>query len=164
LAFIRRTRLSPAQRTLSIGVTQSGSDVAGEFAEWTAKISFDPDAGPNYGNVTATIAIGSLTLGSLSNQALSADFFDAATFPTATFQADIIDGTDSAFKAEGTLTIKGISIPVAMPFTLDITDKTAAMNGNLTVNRYDFAVGDGTDDATLAPEVLIQIALTAVQQ
>jgi len=42
--------------TLSIGVTQSGSDISGEFSEWTAQIAFNPEATPNYGDVTATIA------------------------------------------------------------------------------------------------------------
>jgi len=150
--------------TLSIGVTQSGSDISGEFSEWTAQIAFNPEATPNYGDVTATIAIGSLTLGTLSAQALGADYFDATAFPTATFQADIVDGDDGAFEANGTLTIKGISVPVSMPFALDIEGSTATMTGNLTVNRRDFTIGDTTDDATLAPQVLIQIALTAIQQ
>lgn len=146
--------------TVSIGITQLGSDVTGNFSEWTASIAFDPEAGPNFGEVTAQIAIDSLTLGTVTGQAMGADFFDQSNHPTATFAARIT-GTQNDYRAEGTLTIKGISAPVVLPFALQIDGDTATMNGNLTVNRRDFAIGDGTDDGSLAPEVLIQIELIA---
>lgn len=146
---------------ISIGVTQFGNDISGAFSDWTAQISFSPDNGPQYGNVTTTIAIGSLTLGTLSAQAMGQDFFDVANFPTAIFKAVIIEGTETDYVAEGTLTIKDISVPVRLPFVLSLEDDVATMSGNLTVNRRDFSVAQDTDDGTLAPNVLIQITLTA---
>ncbi|MGR3490846.1 MAG: cytochrome b/b6 domain-containing protein, partial [Shimia sp.] len=74
--------------TLGIEVTQFGSPVTGSFADWTAAISFDETApADNKGDVTVTVAIGSLTLGSVTDQALGPDFFDAGVFPTALFTA-----------------------------------------------------------------------------
>jgi len=124
--------------TLSIGVTQFGNDISGSFSDWTAQISFDPET--SLGDVTATISIGSLSLGTVTAQAMGADFFDAGTFAAATFQANIT-GTADGYVADGTLTIKGIAIPVSMPFEMTIDADVATMRGNLTVNRRDFNIG-----------------------
>jgi len=149
---------------VAIGVTQFGNKVEGEFTDWTADITFDPDGGPDYGRVSAKIAIGSLTLGTLSSQALGADFFDAAAFPTATFDADIVDGDDGNYLADGILTIKGNSVPTILDFTMTITDQTAVMAGDVFVQRSSFAIGESTDENTLGPQVSIQINVTAQRE
>ena len=144
--------------SLAIEVRQLGSTVRGEFADWTAAIDFDPQTGT--GRVEATVAIVSLTLGSVTSQAMGPDYFDAEAFPTATFTADIRPEAQ-AYVAEGTLTLKGTELPVRLPFTLDLEGDTARMEGTLELNRRDFGIGEGTDDATLGPSVPVLVALTA---
>ncbi len=149
--------------TLAITVTQLGSAVQGSFGDWTAAISFDPDGTGVLGNVTTTVAITSLTLGSVTNQAMGADFFNAETFPTATFQADIT-AAETDYVANGTLTIKDNTIPVALPFTLDIADDTATMTGQLALDRRDFGIGQSMNDETnLGFPVIVDINLTATR-
>ncbi len=148
---------------IAIKITQFGSDVSGQFADWTSSITFDPTPAEIMGQVKTTIAIGSLILGSVTDQAMGADYFDVAQFAQATFVADIKPDGD-AFIADGTLTIKGISIPLAMPFTLDITDQTAEMQANITLDRRDFAIGlSQQDDSNLGFAVDVAISLTASQ-
>jgi polyisoprenoid-binding protein YceI len=66
--------------------------------------------------------------------------------------------------ARGTLTIKGQSVPVEMPFTLMIEDGTARAEGSLTVDRRDFAIGIGTQDpGSLGFEVVISFDLLATR-
>ncbi len=149
--------------TLAITVTQLGSAVQGSFGDWTAAISFDPDGTGVLGDVTTTVAITSLTLGSVTNQAMGADFFNAETFPTATFQADIT-AAETGYVADGTLTIKDNTIPVALPFTLDIADDTATMTGQLALDRRDFGIGQSMNDETnLGFPVIVDINLTATR-
>ncbi len=149
--------------TLAITVTQLGSAVQGSFGDWTAAISFDPDGTGVLGDVTTTVAITSLTLGSVTNQAMGADFFNAETFPTATFQADIT-AAETDYVADGTLTIKDNTIPVALPFTLDIADDTATMTGQLALDRRDFGIGQSMNDETnLGFPVIVDINLTATR-
>ncbi len=149
--------------TLAITVTQLGSAVQGSFGDWTAAISFDPDGTGVLGDVTTTVAITSLTLGSVTNQAMGADFFNAETFPTATFQADIT-AAETGYVADGTLTIKDNTIPVALPFTLDIADDTATMTGQLALDRRDFGIGQSMNDETnLGFPVMVDINLTAIR-
>ncbi|WP_394152587.1 cytochrome b/b6 domain-containing protein [Loktanella salsilacus] len=149
--------------TLAITVTQFGSPVQGSFADWTAAITFDPDADTDAGQVDVTIAIGSLTLGSVTDQAMGADFFNAESFPTATFTAPITK-TAEGYVADGTLTLKGTAAPVILPFNLTLDGNTATMQGSTTLNRQTYAIGDSMNDETnLGFDVTVDIALTATK-
>jgi cytochrome b561/polyisoprenoid-binding protein YceI len=150
--------------TLNISVTQMGSTVEGSFADWTANIAYSqtPDANGKHGEVEVTVAIPSLTLGSVTDQAMGPDFFNAENHPTATFTADIL-AENGDHIALGTLSIKGSTVPVEMPFSLSIDDGTAAAEGSLSVDRRDFQIGMGTDEGSLAFAVDISFALTAMR-
>ena len=149
--------------TISLTITQLGSPVSGTFGEWTAAISFDPEAAGTMGNVSTTIAISSLELGSVTGQAMGADFFDVGSFPTANFQADIV-AAETGYIADGTLTIKGNSVPVALPFTLEIDGETATMSGEISLDRRDFGIGQSVgDESNLGFGVDVDIDLTAVR-
>ncbi|MEJ6398024.1 cytochrome b/b6 domain-containing protein [Yoonia sp. 208BN28-4] len=146
---------------IAITVKQLGSDVTGRFENWTAAIVFDPDSGT--GNVETTIAIGSLTLGSVTEQAMGADFFDVAQYETAVFAADITPA-DTGYLADGTLTLKGETVPVSLPFTLEIADDTATMAGQMTLDRTAFKIGESmADEGSLGFGVQIDVTLTATQ-
>ncbi|KIC49118.1 cytochrome b/b6 domain-containing protein [Tateyamaria sp. ANG-S1] len=150
--------------TLAITVTQLGSEVEGQFADWTAAISFDETVeNGTAGTVEVTVSIGSLTLGSVMDQAMGPDFFNAQEFPTATYVADIVPVVDG-YEAQGTLTIKGQSMPVTLPFGLSIDGDTASMAGGLTLNRLDFNVGETmADESSLAFAVGVDVDLTATR-
>lgn len=147
---------------LSIVVQQMGSDVRGTFADWTAQISFDETVTSGVaGSVEVTIAIASLTLGSVTGQALGADYFDAETFPRAVFKADILR-SDAGYEAQGSLTIKDNTMPVTLPFSLDMAQGVATMQGSTAVDRRDFAVGAGQkDESSLGFTVAVEVSLTA---
>lgn len=152
--------------TLGITMQQLGSDISGSFADWTAAINFaeTPDSNGIHGDVEVVIAIGSLTLGSVGNQALAPDFLAAEAFPTAVFAASILS-QDSGYVAEGTLTLKGAEVPVALPFTLSIQDGTATMTGSTAINRTDFNVGEKyPDEESVGFTVNINVELTAKRQ
>lgn len=146
---------------IAITVAQFGSDVSGSFADWTSEISFDPAPADIMGDVTTVISIGSLTLGSVTSEAMGADYFDAVTFPTATFTAQIKPDGDS-YIADGSVTIKGVTVPVQMPFDLILDGDTAQMTGTVTLERLAFNVGESqTSAANLGFDVVVNISLTA---
>lgn len=148
--------------TLAIAITQMGSTVEGRFADWTAQITFaEPDAPGPAGDVTVTVAIASLTLGSVSDQAMGPDFFDAETWPTARFTAEILR-TETGYEARGPLAIRDRTVPVVLPFTLQIDGDTARMQGALTLDRMAFGVGESVSDSgTLGLDVQVNVSLTA---
>ncbi|MEL6168238.1 MAG: cytochrome b/b6 domain-containing protein [Pseudomonadota bacterium] len=152
--------------TIGISVLQLGSAVDGSFADWTAAISFDPDqVGDTKGEVDVTIAIGTLTLGSVSSQAMGPDFFAVEMFPTATFAGPILE-TETGFVVEGSLTIKDNSTPVTLPFTIDIADNVATVQGAITLDRRNYEIGTATyaDESSLGFPVDVSIALTAQKE
>lgn len=148
--------------SLSIGITQLGSAVTGEFTDWTAAITFDPRDTPGpAGSVEVTINIGSLTLGTVSAQAMGPDFFDAERFPTATFTGQI-ERTADGYTATGPLTIKGTSQDLTLPFDLVLSEGTATAQGAALVKRLDFGVGQSMPTAdSLGFDVEIRFDLTA---
>jgi polyisoprenoid-binding protein YceI len=149
--------------TIGITVKQLGSDVQGEFAEWVAAIEFSETATDgSHGTAEVTIAIGSLTLGSVTGQAMGADYFDAAGFPTATFTATLIPDGDG-YAADGTLTLKGATIPVRFPFDLTIEGDTATMSAQTTLARLDYDIGANQNESSLGLSVIVDIALTATR-
>ena len=147
--------------TLAITVNQLGSDVGGQFNDWTAAITFDETAEGVMGNVEVTIAIPSLTLGSVTAEALKPEYFNAEAHPTATFTADITR-TDTGYVATGDLTIKESSVPVELPFDLKLDGDRAEMTGGLTVDRRDFGIGPEAE-SSVKPPVEISVGLTATR-
>lgn len=149
---------------LDISVRQFGQAVSGGFASWTADITFDDSEGiGDKGDVVVEIAIGSLTLGTVTDQAFGVDYFDVTQFPTARFEAPITL-TEDGYQADGTLSLRGVVVPVALPFELEIEGIEARMRGSLVLDRRAFSIGDTmTEPAQLGFEVEVAIALTAVQ-
>jgi polyisoprenoid-binding protein YceI len=67
--------------------------------------------------------------------------------------------------AIGDLTIRGKTMPVVIPFTLDIENKTAHMKGEVSLNRTNFGIGQGqwADESTVKHDVKVIIDLKAAQ-
>ncbi|UWQ85112.1 cytochrome b/b6 domain-containing protein [Leisingera caerulea] len=151
--------------TVGISVTQMGSAVSGSFGEWDAVINFEEPAAPGpAGDVEVTIAIPSLKLGTVTQQAMGADYFDSASFPTALFKAEIEKLADG-YEADGTLTIKGQTVPVTLPFDLALDGTTAKMTGGLTLNRLDFGIGKSLpDESSLGFAVEVAVELEAERE
>ncbi|MFN3972981.1 MAG: cytochrome b/b6 domain-containing protein [Gemmobacter sp.] len=150
-----------AEGRLTFSLRQMGATVEGRFDRWTAEITFDADTGT--GRVEVAIDVGSLTLGAVTEQARGAEFLDAARHPTAIFAAAIArDGEGHV--AAGSLTLTGRTLPVTLPFTLEILGNTARMTGTTTLDRRDFGIGQAYADAgTVGFEVIVAVTLTATR-
>ena len=150
--------------TLAITVIQMGSEVAGEFSDWTAAIAFDPQATGEAGSVEVTVNIASLTLGSVTDQAMGPDYFDAESHSTATFAAPLLAQDDGSYLADGTLDLKGTEAPVALPFTLTLDGDTATATGVTTLNRMTYGIGESMgDESNLGFDVQVSVDLTATR-
>ena len=143
----------------------SGEAFSGAFRRWTAQIAFDPK-NLAASKVAVTLDVASAATGDADrDQALPTDdWFAAGKFPRATFVSrSFKDLGGGHYQAIGDLTIRGISHPVTLPFTLAIAGDTARMNGQLALNRAAFGVGQGkwaTGDM-VDTQVAVTIALTA---
>ncbi len=77
----------------------------------------------------------------------SADFLDAEKYPDITFVSTKVERAGDRWLAHGTLTIRGVSKPVTIPFTVNgpITDpwgnrRIGIEAEPITINRQDFGV------------------------
>jgi cytochrome b561/polyisoprenoid-binding protein YceI len=149
--------------TLSITVGQMGQPVTGTFADWQAAIDFDETPRPDgtHGRVEVSVSTGSLTLGSVTDQALGGEFIAAGSFPLASFDA-VIRPDGEGWLADGSFGLRGVEVPLALPFTLEIDGDLATMTGQVVVDRRDFAMGETyPDESAVAFDVTIDVALTA---
>jgi polyisoprenoid-binding protein YceI len=145
--------------------TMSGEVFNGEFRRWSAQIAFDPK------NLAASKVVVSVDVASAAtsdadrDSALpTADFFNAAKFPKAVFTSRVIrDLGGGKYEADGDLTLRGVSRPLALPFSLRITGDQAVVNGQLTLDRTAFGVGQNEWKATdvLKAQVAVIVSLTA---
>lgn len=129
--------------------TQYGEAFKGSFENFNGQIVFDPDE-LDKSSANIKIDITSIETGASDrdDQAKSADWFDVAQFPLAVFSAESFEKTgENQYLAHGSLTIRGIAVPVALPFELKITEdgegNRADMEAVTTLRRLDFGIGQG---------------------
>jgi polyisoprenoid-binding protein YceI len=150
----------PAASRLEFVATYERTPVPGVFPVFDVRARFDP-AAPESGTLDVTIDIAGATMRSADIDAAIAgpDWFDSARFPRAQFHATSIrrSGGDR-YVASGTLTLKGVTEPLDVPFTWTPAADGATMAGELAVERTRFRIGEGewARAATIGPRVTVR--------
>jgi polyisoprenoid-binding protein YceI len=152
--------IEPAHSQLGFTGSQSGAPFTGHFGDFAGTISFDP-AKPAEAKTDIIIDVASAATGDKQKDGAmpGADWFDAKKFPQAHFVSTGFKplGGDK-FETTGTLTIRGMSKPVTLPFTLAITGDTAKAVGQVQLIRTQFGVGQGA--WATAQYVALEVAVT----
>lgn len=150
---------------LGFSAVQAGNPFEGQFKTFSAKIKFDPEDLPG-SKISVTVEIASFGTDDAQRDGgvSGTEWFDTSSFPQATFETTEIRSTgDKAYEMDGTLTLKGISKPITIPFTLDITGDSAEAHGSFGLMRTLFNVGTGQWEAESAAsqEVMMKIDIFA---
>lgn len=150
---------------IGFAVRQIGARVEGGFADWQAEIRFDEVArAGRHGDVRVEIGTGSVTLGSVTPQVQGAEFLDVTAHPLAVFEAAILPDGAGGHVAEGTLALRGVVVPVRLPFDLVIEGDVARMTGAAVLDRRDFGIGAGYgDEATVGFAVEVSVEVSALR-
>jgi polyisoprenoid-binding protein YceI len=98
------------------------------------------------------------------------EFFDARNFPNMVFDSQRVEKRASGLVAIGTLTMRGTTRPIEIPFSLTINHDSQAsrrldIRGATALNRRDYKVGSEEimdNQITLGNEVKIELALQAI--
>jgi polyisoprenoid-binding protein YceI len=144
-AMAAHWNVDAAKSKLGFTVQWSGEPFSAHFDSWKASIDFDP-ANLATSHADVTIAIGSEASDEtdFDTGLKGAQGFAAAQFPSAHFvTSKFTHKSGNDYVADGTLTLKGLTKPVSLPFTLTITGKQAHMVGVAHVMRTDFGIGQG---------------------
>ena len=154
-----------AKSKLGFTVQWANEPFSAQFGSWKADIAFDP-ANLGTSRVDVSIAVGSEASDEpdFDGGLKGAEGFAATQFPTAHFVTQSFShksGND--YVANGTLTLKGVTRPATLPFTLTMTGKQAHMVGTAHVMRNEFAIGQGQWAAPtpVSHDVLVTIDITA---
>ncbi|MEM1379489.1 MAG: YceI family protein [Pseudomonadota bacterium] len=134
--------------TAGFNGTMNGNAFSGSFENFAVAIVLDPEAPETDGAIDAQFDLGSASVPNDSEKtdALPGEtWFHIDLHPVATYRSDAITATGpGTYEAQGSLSLKGFSQPVSVPFTLEIgPDGRAVADASVMLNRSDFQVGTG---------------------
>lgn len=157
----------PEKSKLQFQAVLYNAPFTGDMKDFKGTIVFNPD---DLSTAYADIRIGmkDVVTGDADRDSniQGPDWFDTAKYTEARFETVKFEKADgNNYVAVGNLTLHGVTMPLILPFTLDIVDKTAHVQGKASIDRTDFGIGMGEweDGATVAKNVDIIIDLSAVQ-
>ena len=153
--------------SLHFHTSWSSAAIDGGFTGFDGTIRFSPDH-LDTSRVAIRVHTTSVFSGDTQRDETlkSADWFDTGAHGLATFTADRFRKTGpGAYIANGTLRLKGVSLPLSLPFTLDIKGDRATMRGTATVNRTAYKIGQGAFEATdeVPAAVRVDVAVNATR-
>lgn len=153
------------QSKLGFEVKQGDGSLTGTFTEWDADIDFDPE-NPGAAQISAEIQPASASTGNAQFDGTlpGKDWFNVSSFPKASFAASGAEHLEgNSYRADGTLTIKDVSQPVSLEFTLDIDGDTAHVAGTAKINRLDYQMGSSVGTDTVGDAVVVTLDMTATK-
>lgn len=157
----------PANSHLTFQAVLYKEPFTGTLKNFSGTIVFNPD---DLSSAFADIVIDMAQVDSgddnRDTNMLGADWFNVEAFPQSHFVTKSFEKAgDNSYVAVGDLTLRGVTMPLAVPFTLEIKDKTAHMKAEFSLNRSTFGVGQGQwqADDTVGQDVKVMLDLTAVQ-
>jgi cytochrome b561/polyisoprenoid-binding protein YceI len=151
-----------AQSSLTYTFIQAGAENQGRFKSFA--VSFDPAAG----RLDVVVDMRSFDTGDQQrNDTLGGkDFFDVAQYPQSRFSASRTEKTAAGYEATGSLTLRGVTRNIAIPFTWRTAmlqgHPVGYLSGQMTLPRLDFGVGQGQWQSTdfLDNDVTVRYSLT----
>jgi polyisoprenoid-binding protein YceI len=162
-AVARDWSVEREQSALRFAATAQGEEFEGRFQRFSASIRFDP-ADLDSSRFEVDIALASVdSMNSERDEMLAEpEFFDTRRQPTATYRAERFEAlADGRFRADGTLSLRGVPQPVPLDFTWTETGGSAVLEGSATLDRLAFGVGSGewADTDAIAAQVQVRTRL-----
>jgi len=164
--------INPDESFIRFKFQQYGQDVQGEFDKFKGRIEFDSED-LAASQVDIMIDATSISTGSedRDEQAKSDAWFDVDEFPLAVFKSEsFAEVGPNQYTTRGNLTIRGHTMPIVLPFSLEIAEKEggskqAQMLSQITLMRLDFGIGQGEweSEDEIGNEVMVDILVTATQ-
>lgn len=140
-------------------LTQMGISVEGRFRKFDAVVAFDP-AKPEAAKGDFSVDLASIDLGTpeTETEAKRKPWLDVEGFPQAKFaSASVKPLGGNRFEARGPLTIKGTTHDIVAPFTVTEAGGVRLVDGQFTLKRLQYKVGDGewADTETVADDITV---------
>ncbi len=148
-----------------------GKDFTGMFPNFHGTIIFDPD-NLTESSVEIFIELNEVETGDVerNNNLLGGEWFSVNEFPQAIFKSLAFEeGEEGKYIVIGNLTMRGVTMPITMPFSLEIKPdkemgKRALMRGQVQLNRlnYDMGAGEWEDPSIVGVDIPVMVNVVAV--
>lgn len=157
------SKLQADKSSITFVSKQMGVAVEGAFRKFSASVKINP-ARPAAGSAKIEVDLLGIDAGGAeaNDEVKGKSWFDTAAFPKAEFElAAVRPAGGGKFEADGKLTIKGKSVPVKIPFTLQEGKGELGVDGSFTLKRLEFGIGSGIwgDTSVVADDVLLKFHL-----
>lgn len=162
-----RWTVLPEDRLLEFEVVQNNAPVTGAFTDFDSDIHFDAN---NLEESHITIRINTqaieTTYSEVANYVREPLWLDSSGHPEATFMSKSITRDGDVYAATGDLTLKGITKPATLSFTLEETSEGTRATGQTVIKRTDYDVGSGewADTSLVKDEVTIRFNFLAAKE
>jgi polyisoprenoid-binding protein YceI len=91
-------------------------------------------------------------------------WFDSATYPKAIFQSVSIKAEGAnKFTASGNLSIKGKTVVLSVPVTVQATANANAFDGSIVISRASFGIGDKAWNDVVDDKITVRFHLVSVR-
>jgi polyisoprenoid-binding protein YceI len=153
-------QVQTSESSVTFFYKQIGVPLDGKFKKFSAQISFDP------AKIAASRAQFDMDVASIDTGSAEGDdavvgklWFNAKAYPAASFVSTGLKALGgNRYEAIGKLSIKGKTLNVIAPATFQATGNRGVFEGTFTIQRLDYAIGEGewTDLGTVANEIQIK--------
>jgi cytochrome b561 len=166
-ADVQRWTVDPRASEIEFSGVHAGKDFAGKFERWTADIRFDPE-NLDRSQVIVEVDVGSARTGDATKDGSlkEPEWFNPGQFPKARFTATRFKALGGqSYEAQGKLTIKDKTIPVTLPFALDLKDDEAKMRARITLDRIALGLGIASDPSAewVSQSIAVDIRVEAAR-
>ncbi|MCM2343169.1 MAG: YceI family protein [Alphaproteobacteria bacterium] len=162
--------IDPASSQLAFVAIQQGAEIKGTFSRFSGDIHFDP-ARPQESHATIRVDMASVDSQSAErDQSLQGpDWFGSESFPESIYRVAKFEKiNENQYIAKGELVIRDLKQALDLPLTIHFsTDESgrqvAKAEGEVSVNRLDYGVGQGAwqDTQAVGNPVKIRILVIA---
>ena len=149
---------------IRFAMKQMNVPVEGRFRRFDGSVAFDP-ARPEATQAQFSVDTGSIDLGNPEGEteAKRKVWLDVTGFPAATFTVKSVKALGGGrYEATGPLAIKGMSRDIVAPFTVADAGGARTVEGQFTLKRLQYKVGEGewSDTDTVADDILVRFRFT----
>lgn len=157
----------PAQSKLTFQAVLYKAPFTATFGDFDGEIILNPED-LTTAKADIRIAMDDITSGDVSrdDNMKGVEWLDATAFPESRFVSTKFEkGEGNNYVAIGDITIHGVTMPLIIPFQLEIAAGKAHMTAKFSLDRSHFGVGTGqwADESAVAYNIDVSIDLTAVQ-
>lgn len=168
--MLQAEALQISSSKVSFKIKNAGITVNGTFGDVSGTVDFDPDnhvKGKMDVNIQATTI--NTGISARDNHLRKAEYFDVAKYPQINMKSRFFGkNKDGSFTGYFTLSMKGQSGNVTMPFTATEKDGKITFKGSFTLDRRDYKVGGNSlimgDEVTVDIEVVCSKSVSKSSQ